>query len=356
MMAFLISPVVTRANLWVRECLGLKPWRIGGFIAMVAAIGNAQPFHFPTANQKLLEPGREDEFFVGTIGKPWPSGTFGCVRSEGWKFHEGLDIRCQQRDKRGEPIDPVMATADGVVSYVNRKPGLSNYGNYVILKHVIDGVAVFSLYAHLRSIRSDLAAGLSVKQGEEIGVLGRTTNTREGISRDRAHVHFELNLMLTERFDQWYRKDHPKDRNDHGNWNGRALAGLDPQAVFLAQQQQGQNFRFLTFIQNQTEMFRAYITGNRLPWLDRYPSLLRPNPVANREGTAGFEVAINYAGVPYQITPRAASELPPQGKLRLLSVNGEEYKRHPCRRLIRFQGKRWELTAAGTDLLELLAF
>ena len=36
-----------------------------------------------------------------------------AVRSDGWQIHEGLDIRCLQRDKHGEPTDPVMATADG---------------------------------------------------------------------------------------------------------------------------------------------------------------------------------------------------------------------------------------------------
>src|SRR4249920_2888795 len=89
----------------------------------------AQPFHLPTANRALFEPGGEERFFVGTVGKPWMSGTFGCVRSEGWQIHEGLDIRCLQRDKHGEPTDPVMATADGEVAYMNRKPSLSNYGN-----------------------------------------------------------------------------------------------------------------------------------------------------------------------------------------------------------------------------------
>src|SRR5215212_6509213 len=95
----------------------------------------AQPFQFPTANRALLLPGGGDNFFVGTVGKPWTSGCFGCVRSEGWQMHEGLDIRCLQRDKRGEPTDPVMATADGEVAYINTRPSLSNYGNYIVLRH-----------------------------------------------------------------------------------------------------------------------------------------------------------------------------------------------------------------------------
>src|SRR5262245_42725023 len=92
-------------------------------------------FRFPTSNRALLEPGREESFFVGTAGRPWTSGQFGCVRSGGQQFHEGIDIRCLQRDRRGEPTDPVLASADGTVAYINARPSLSNYGNYIVLRH-----------------------------------------------------------------------------------------------------------------------------------------------------------------------------------------------------------------------------
>src|SRR6476661_283831 len=118
-----------------------------------------QPFQLPTANHALFEKGGEERFFVGTTGKPWTSGTFGCVRTDGRQLHEGLDIRCLQRDKHGEPTDPVMATADGEVAYINRKPGLSNYGNYVVVRHEIGGVEIYSLYAHLSEARDDLKMG-----------------------------------------------------------------------------------------------------------------------------------------------------------------------------------------------------
>src|SRR5213594_1812619 len=113
-------------------------------------------FHLPTANQALFEKGDEDRFFVGTVGKPWTSGGFGCVRTEGWQMHEGLDIRCLQRDRHGEPIDPVLATVDGTVVYINTRPSLSNYGNYIVLRHQIEGLEIYSLYAHLREIRAGL--------------------------------------------------------------------------------------------------------------------------------------------------------------------------------------------------------
>src|SRR6185369_5583261 len=114
----------------------------------------------------------------GTVVKPWESGTCGCVRCEGWQMHEGLDIRCLQRDKHGEPTDTVMAADDCVVAYVNKRPSLSNYGNYLVVRHRIQGIEIYSLYAHLREIRAGLKAGEPVKAGEQIAVMGRTANTR----------------------------------------------------------------------------------------------------------------------------------------------------------------------------------
>ena len=134
-------------------------------------------------------------------------------------MHEGIDIRCLLRDKRGEPIDPVLATAEGKVAYFNKRTALSNYGNYIILRHQIEGLEIYSLYAHLREIRPGLEVGQSVRPGEQIGVLGRTSNTREGISKERAHVHFELDLVVNDRFPAWYKKTFPTQRNDHGVWN-----------------------------------------------------------------------------------------------------------------------------------------
>ena len=89
---------------------------------LIALAAQAQPFQFPTANHALFDKGGEERFFVGTVGKPWTTGTFGCVRSGGWQMHEGLDIRCLQRDQHGEPTDPVLATADGTVVYISTRP------------------------------------------------------------------------------------------------------------------------------------------------------------------------------------------------------------------------------------------
>jgi murein DD-endopeptidase MepM/ murein hydrolase activator NlpD len=325
-------------------------------ILMTCLAARAEVFRLPTANRAIFEAGNEDKFFVGTVGKPWTSGTFGCVRTEGWQLHEGLDIRCLQRDKRGEPTDPVSATADGVVSYINRRTGLSNYGNYLILKHRIDGVEIYSLYAHLREVRTDLKAGMEVKAGETIAIMGRTSNTPQPISKERAHVHFELNFLVNDRFAEWYRKNHPGERNDHGDWNGQNLVGIDPQAVLRADHGQGKSFAFSSFIRQQTELCRVLVRNTNFPWLRRYPQFLKTNTLAQAQGVAAYEIALNFNGVPYELIPRAASEIKAKAAVQLLSVNEAEYSRNPCRRLVARRGSRWELTPHGQSLISLLTF
>jgi len=316
----------------------------------------AQPFQLPTANRALFEQGAEERFFVCTVGKPWTSGCFGCVRTEGRQMHEGLDIRCLQRDQRGEPTDPVMAAAEGTVAYINVRPSLSNFGNYIVLRHVIGGVEIYSSYAHLREIRPGLKVGQSVKAGETIATMGRTANTHEGISKDRAHVHFELNLFLNDRFPAWYKKTFPSQRNDHGMWNGQNLLGLDPRQIFLEQRKSGAKFDLLRFIQNQTELCRVVVRAKNFPWLKRYAGLVRPNPLTAKEGIAGYEAALNFNAVAFELIPRAPSEIRGKSKFQILSVNEAEFRRNPCRKLVIQRGSHWELTTHGINALELLTY
>lgn len=327
---------------------------------LVAAAGvasvSAQPFQLPTANRAIFETGGEERYFVGTVGKTWQSGTFGCVRSDGWQLHEGLDIRCLQRDGHGEPADPVLATADGTVAYINKRPSLSNYGNYVILRHLVEGVEIYSLYAHLSAVRDGLKYGDTVKAGETIATMGRTSNTAQRISKDRAHVHFELDLVVNERFPDWYRKTFPGQRNDHGGWNGQNLIGLDPWKLLVEQRRLGTAFSLVEFIRNQPELCRVIVRAGTFPWARRYPMLVKPNPVAQKEGIAGYELSLNFNGLPRELIPRAASELKNSARYQLLSVNAAERQRHPCRKLVMSRGSRWELGNNGLHLLGLLTY
>jgi murein DD-endopeptidase MepM/ murein hydrolase activator NlpD len=319
-----------------------------------AATALAQsPFQFPTANHLLYEPGQELKFFAPTApDKPWTSGSFGCVRSDGWQMHEGLDILHQHTDRHGEPTDPVMATADGTVVYVSTKAALSNYGKYIVIRHVIEGLEIYSLYAHLSDLQPGLEAGKAVKAGEIIATMGRTSNTGERITRERAHCHFELNVFVNEHFAGWYRKYFPGERNDHGIWNGQNLNGLDPREILLAERDG--NFSLLNYVRSQTELCRALVRAAGFPYLKRYAPLVLKNPRAEKEGVAGYEVALNYNGVAFALMPRAASEIKGSGKFQLISVNETEYRAHPCRKLVAERGGRWQLTDKGLRELELL--
>ena len=315
-----------------------------------------QPFQFPTANHALYEISNELKFFAPTLpDKPWTTGSFGCVRTEGGQMHEGLDIRSLQRDKRGEPTDPVMATADGTVAYINTRPSLSNYGNYIVVRHVIEGLEIYSLYAHLSAIRPGLKIGDAVKAGEVMATMGRTSNA-ETILPWRAHVHFELNVLVNDNFAAWFKRNSPRERNDHGEWNGQNLNGLDPREILLQEHSRGTSFSLLNFLRGQTALCRVLVRATNFPYLRRYPMLVLKNPVSEKEGVAGYEIALNYNAVAFALLPRAASEIKGKSRIQLLSVNEAEAAAHRCRKLVVQRGGRWQLTNGGLRALELLTY
>ena len=314
------------------------------------------PFQFPTANHALYQPGEELKFFAPTApDKPWTSGSFGCVRNNGWRMHEGLDILHQHTDRHGEPTDAVLATADGTVCYASDKPGLSNYGRYLVIQHQIEGIEIYSLYAHLSAIAPGIAPGRRVQAGETIATMGRTS-TAEIINKDRAHLHFELNLFINDRFASWFKQNAPGERNDHGFWNGQNLDGLDPRDILLAEKTGGKKFSLLEFLRSQTELCRVQVRAKEFSFLKRYSPLVLKNPVAEKQGVAGYEMALNYNGIPFQIMPRAESELKSRSRIFLVSVNENIERANPCRKLVVQRGNRWQLTDKGQREIELIIY
>ena len=187
-----------------------------------------------------------------------------------------------------------------------------------------------------------------------LATMGRTSNTGETIGKDRAHVHFELNLLINDNFASWYKKASPNQRNDHGEWNGQNLNGLDPREILLAEHNPATQFSLLNFIRSQTELCRVLVRTTNFPYLKHYPMLVLRNPTAEKEGVAGYEIALNYNGVAFALMPRAASEIRGKARFQLLSVNEAEEKNNPCRHLVVQRRDRWELTAKGLRELELL--
>lgn len=324
-------------------------------LALMAARGAlAEVFVLPTPNKSILTSGLGEGYLVGTVGRPWPSGGFGCVRTEGFQMHEGLDIRATQRDKTGEPIDPIYAAAAGTVAYISSNPALSNYGRYIVLRHSIEGVTIHTVYAHLSKIAAGLNVGEAVTAGQTIATMGRSANTRQGISKERAHLHFEVAMRLSDRFAPWHAANMAGARNDHGEFNGRNFVSIDPAAIFMAQRRAG--FSLAKHLRQQKEAFRVLVRDANFPLLKSCVPLVKRNAKAEKEGAAGYEVAFSFSGFPIELIPRAASEITAKSKVTVLSVDEAELARNKCCKLVSKRSGRWQLSNSGTQRLSLITF
>ena len=92
------------------------------------------------------------------------------------------------------------------------------------------------------------------------------------------------------------------------------------------------------------------------PWLKRHSALVRRHPAADKLPIIGYEMALNFNGVPFELIPRNASEIKNKARFQLLSVNEAEYRKNKCRRLVVKRGNRWELANNGLHLLNLLTY
>lgn len=324
-------------------------------LTSVPGLIQAQRFVLPTPNTALFEVGGLERYLVGTEGKPYTTGGFGCVRTDGHQLHEGLDIRCVRRNRAGEPVDPVLAVTHGIVVHINRNAGLSTYGKYVVIQHVIDGVQIYSLYAHLSEIADELCAGRVVAPGQVIGRMGRTASTYR-IPKDRAHLHFELNLVVNDFFPVWFKRNCPGERNDHGVWNGQNLLGLDPRAILIKDAIHGTNFNLCEYISSLPVLCRVRVRAADFPWLKRYPMFVKP---AGHDPslTKGYEMALTFNGIPIELKPLTDAQLGERAdRIALVWVNEQEHNQNPCCKLVTRRAGRWELTQTGRRLVDLIIF
>lgn len=265
----------------------------------------------PTDNRALFDRPAEffqfvDRDFEGAKTTPWEGGQFGFVRDPrrygslvGYaRFHEGLDIKPMRRDPRGEPQDEVRSIADGLVAYVTAGAGLSNYGRYIIVRHDWGQGSFYSLYAHLREAR--VTVGQQVKAGTPLGMLGHTGT---GIDQRRAHVHVELNMFLSSRFDVWHDAAF-NTPNPHGVFNGMNLIGLDLQALYVAQHK-NPAVNAAGAVRATESGYRVAVPGDAtMEILQNYPWLLDGARPATRPGS--WEVTFSRWGLPLAVKPSTA--------------------------------------------------
>ncbi len=300
--------------------------------------GGAQFYQYITRN------------FKGVKSTPWQGGQYGFVRNpvdtSGGRvysrFHEGIDIKPVRRDAAGEPLDEVRAIAGGRVVHTSLTSGYSNYGRYVVVEHRWDGSRYYSLYGHLASIA--VQTGDNVARGTRLGIMGHTGT---GLDRTRAHLHLELNLMLSPRFESWYDHFIKNDPNRHGIYNGVNLTGIDIARFYFAQRK-SPGLTVPQFLSGEQTIFKVKLpaSGNfDLP--RRYPWLLRKagaNPPS-------WEVSFNGAGIPLSVEPGdSAVDAPVVSFVRKRSGSYSNYTRG----IVTGSGSRPRLSESGERLMRLL--
>ena len=311
----------------------------------------------PTENHHLFTGEHErfymyvDRTFEGVVSKPWEGGAYGYVRNAAringevilTKFHEGIDISPVNRDKAGNPLDLVCSIADGRVVHISPVAGRSNYGKYVVVEHRWENSPVVSLYAHLAEVTCQ--PGDVVNAGS---VLGRMGYTGAGINRTRAHLHLELGLVMSERYDDWHAK-YFGSRNHHGNYNGMNINGADVAGFFLAHKENPE-LAFSEFVASKQAYFKVTVpvkTGEIPDIVNRYPWICRGNP----QGATSWDISFAATGFPIAFTPGTKQvEKPVVTAVRPSAIP----HRYLTRNLITGQDNRATLTRGGEQLVSLL--
>jgi murein DD-endopeptidase MepM/ murein hydrolase activator NlpD len=287
----------------------------------------------------------------GTRSKPWTAGRFGFVRNEKstsigivfTRFHEGVDIRPVRRDSSGNSLDEVRAIAAGTVMYATAASNLSNYGNYVVIRHNFSDGPFYSLSAHLKSI--SVKAGQAVKGGQKIGQMGYTGR---GINRERSHVHLELNMLMSDRFKIWH-DVHYRSANHHGIYNGFNLVGLDVSGLLLAHHEDP-NIQISDFVPLAGAYYKVTArSGTDFQLIKRYPWLLKNADKA--VGNPSWEITFSSSGLPLAIEPSTRQVTYPA--VTWVKKSAIDHSYNTINR-IQGTGSKATLTATGSRYIQMI--
>ena len=315
-------------------------------VAAAASARDRLEINWPTPNRAWLEGRPLEAYIQPTVSGEATSGTFGCVRDNGFQFHEGIDLKPVARDRRGEPADQVFAAMAGVVRHVNAHPGESSYGRYVVIEHPGTAPAIYTLYAHLARVLPGITPGATVERGQAIAVMGHSAGGY-AIPRDRAHLHFEMGLMVTRDFQRWYDWKKFGSPNEQGVWNGMNLMVFDP-LDFLGQWRDHRVDNLQDYFSRMKAEVRLRIATHKVPdFIERYPSLLTaPRPPGL---IGGWEIACDWTGLPFAWRPLSPLEVAgmANNQVKILEVDHPEVVQHRAKVLVRPQRGGY---APGRDL------
>lgn len=297
-------------------------------VSIAGCAAFASEILWPTESKIFAAGGAPAEFLQPTASGSPASGAFGDVRNNGYKFHEGIDIKSVRRNGGGEALDKVCFAMDGTVCLVNNTAGDSEYGRYVVLLHEDADVEVYTLYAHLSEIAPGFSVGSRVKAGQRVGTMGRSASYP--IAKAQAHLHFEIGLRLGDSFDKWYASKKYPQKNHFGNFNGMNLYGFDPLAFFTAVKEGGVDSGFAGYIRSLPTAFVVRVYTRSVPDFVRiYPAL-----TDNDGYDCGWDIHFTWYGMPQKFerikNPRADAK---EGEFEIVKYNAGELGRK-CRRMV----------------------
>ena len=284
---------------------------------------------WPTPNPAFAQ-GMGYSAFLQKTGpdKAFSSGAFGCVRNNGYKFHEGLDLYPVKRDSRGKAEDSIYAAMEGVVVHANNISGHSAYGKYVVLEHDSVAPTLYSLYGHLDSIDPALKKGVTVKVAQKIGKMGNSASYR--IPLNRSHLHFEIGLRLTDNFQSWYNTKKFSSLNRHGNYSGFNLVGIDP-LPFYAKYRAKAFKTPLEYINSLPNEAKIRIRTKKIPdFAKRYPELCSFFP--RNKSWNGWECIFGPYGLPLKLQQTDGCKKT-DPFIKIISYDIRQHDRQ-CRRLV----------------------
>ena len=289
----------------------------------------ANPFalSWPTPNPSFAKGLGYHAFLQKTgPGKDFSSGSFGCVRNNGYKFHEGLDLFPIRTNRQGHAEDSVFAAMCGTVVHISHSSTASAYGKYIVLEHDNFEPILYTLYAHLAEISNGLKIGLKVEAAARLGKMGNSASFH--IPLNRSHLHFEVGFRLSNQFNKWYNRQSFKTKNKHGNFNGYNLVGLDP-IRFYSSYQKTSFPSPLQYIESLPVVTKVRVSASFTPFIARQNRSLRSN-IENGLPLRSWVCSFGPFGIPLLFE---ASSSQATKKIQVLSYN-EQADSNSCRKLI----------------------
>lgn len=138
---------------------------------------------------------------AGTVQWPFPGG---APLSSGFGYRVAPCATCSTNHQGLDLVPgagtPIQVVADGVVRIAGRH---SEFGQYAVIDHRVNGRLVSTLYAHMIIGSSPLSAGQTVAAGGLVGLVGSSGRSTG------AHLHFEVHANGTTPIDPatWLRSN-----------------------------------------------------------------------------------------------------------------------------------------------------